>query len=207
MPKFDHEGRMMPRVAAIRTDLVAMSRNQYPKEYARKLARFRQHLLPHTTVARIFSVWKESPTNANAHRQIPDDLDLQKVALAGLINRTLDQRWAMIADAHVSYRLYRLYRRLVARALEHIPDAVGNPDLRAKTNARLELVTAIYGTNLTYPSRNHKVWRDCTGPPSLWQRPPDAHPVHCDHAAQEGRRHGIPGPRGNPVRAARASFI
>lgn len=40
MPTFDHKGRMMPGVAAIRTDLVAMSRNQHAKEYARELARF-----------------------------------------------------------------------------------------------------------------------------------------------------------------------
>lgn len=55
----------------------------------------------------------------------------------------------MIKDTHVSYRLYRLYRRLVGRALEHIPAAIGNRDLRAKMTARLELVTAIHGANLT----------------------------------------------------------
>lgn len=56
MQTFDQKGRTMPRVAAIRTDLVAMSKNQHATEYARKLARFQQHLLPHTLVARIFSV-------------------------------------------------------------------------------------------------------------------------------------------------------
>lgn len=40
MPTFDHKGRMMPGVAAIRTHLVAMSRNQHATEYPRKLARF-----------------------------------------------------------------------------------------------------------------------------------------------------------------------
>lgn len=104
MSTFDHKGRMMPGVAAVRTDLVAMSRSRQAKEYARKLARFQQHLLPHTAVARIFSVWKESPTNANAHRDIPDDLDLQKAALAGFVINSTDQRWAMIKDTHVSYR-------------------------------------------------------------------------------------------------------
>lgn len=99
MPTFDHKGRMMPGVAAIRTDLVAMSRNQHAKEHARELARFQQHLLPHNVVTRTFSVWKDSPANANAHRDIPDDLDLQKAALVGLINGALDQRWAMITDA------------------------------------------------------------------------------------------------------------
>lgn len=60
----------------------------------------------------------------------------------------------MIKDAHVSYRLYRLYRRLVARALDSIPAAIGNRDSRAKTRARLELVTAIYGANLTQTETN-----------------------------------------------------
>lgn len=151
MPTFDHRGKMLPGVVTILTDLVAMSKNLHATDYARKLARFQQHLLPHAAVVRIFSMWKESPANANAHSYIPDDLDLQKAAFMGLINGALDQRWAMIADAHVSYRLYWLYRRLVERALDSIPAALGNRDSRAKMTARLELVTAIHGANSHAP--------------------------------------------------------
>ncbi|KAK0755104.1 hypothetical protein B0T18DRAFT_386868 [Schizothecium vesticola] len=98
---------------------------------------------------RALSVWKESPYNKNPYPHTPDDIDLQKTALAGFVSDDLNQRWAMIKDAHICYLLYRLYNRLAERALANILAADGNRGSRAKQVARLELVSAIHGNQLS----------------------------------------------------------
>jgi hypothetical protein len=153
MPNFNHKGRILPGAVTMLAHLRDMSNSCDAMAFVPRLARFQQHLLPHALATRALSVWMESLSNANPHQNIPDDLDLQKAALAGLINDALDQRWAMIKDAHLCYSLYRLYKRLVERALANIPAASGNISSRAKKAARLELVAAIHGEQLPAPDK------------------------------------------------------
>lgn len=111
------------------------------------LARFQQYLSPLFLTARAYYMWYAVPRDNVRPIHIPaNDLDGGKGAIAGLLVGDIAHKWAMVKDAHICYRLFLLWVRLVNRILVGLPVAVGNRTMRAKKLAITEILNAMYNS-------------------------------------------------------------